>query len=79
MLAGQRKLKLVAVAEGEGVEAAGAEGLGKFAGEAVQREHALRLHEFDEAEEVVEVGVVGERERRVAPHPVNRARIDRHR
>lgn len=59
---GETKFRLVGLAEGRGFDAAGAEGGGKFFGEAVNREHALRLDELDEAEEGREIGVVGERE-----------------
>lgn len=50
---------MVGVGEGPRFEAAVAEGGGELAGEAVEGEHAGGLHEFDEAQEVRVVGVIG--------------------
>jgi hypothetical protein len=63
---GERQFQLVVFADGPGLDAAVAKVLGEVRSKAVQRQHASRLHEVDEEVEVVETGVVGEREGGVA-------------
>lgn len=67
---------MVGVGERPRFEAAVAEGGGKLAGEAVEGKHAGGLHEFDEAQEVRVVGVIGEGESGVALVTMDRARIE---
>ena len=57
---------MVVLVDGPGFDAAVAEGSGEVGGEAVEGEGALGGDEFDEAEEVGEIGVVGKREGGVA-------------
>lgn len=68
--------ELVVLVDGPGFDAAVAEGAGEVGGESVESEDALGGDEFDEAEEVGVVGVVGEREGGVALITEDRAGIE---
>ena len=74
---GHREFELVVASDGPGLDTAFTQRAGKVFGETVQGEHAARIHELDEAEEVVEIGVIGKRERGVALVAKARAGIQR--
>ena len=66
---------MIILAHGPRLDAPIAQRPGELLGEAVEREHALRLHRLDEAQEIRVIRVVGKGKRGVALIPEDRAGI----